>query len=48
MLLIVSQLFFAAAVGFINGLLHAFGNAVGIHDDFSVDVTGSASGRLCQ
>lgn len=48
MLFVVAQLLFPATVGLINGLLHAFRYAVGIHDGFAVHVTGCTSNGLCQ
>ena len=43
---VVTKLLFAAAFGLFDGLSHAVGDVVGIHDDTPVDVAGCASGRL--
>ena len=44
--LVVGQLLLAAAVGLVDGLLHALGDAVGIHDDPSVEVSRGPAHRL--
>ena len=44
--LVVFLLFGAAAGRFPDGLIHALGHGVGIHDDQAVDVAGGAAGGL--
>ena len=48
MFFVVFQLLFAAAVGLVDGQLHAFRNFVGIHDDHAVNIAGGTSGSLRQ
>ena len=45
-LLVVAQLFHAAALRFVNGLLHGARYLVGIHNDEAVHVAGGAASRL--
>ena len=47
-LLVVAQLFLTTTVGLVDGLLHALGNLVGIHDDQSVDVACRTTCCLCE
>ena len=46
--LVVFHLFAPSAVGLIYGLLHRFGNRIGVHDDESVDISCGAAGCLRQ
>ena len=43
---VVGDLFFAAAFGFVDGVLHGVGGFVGVHDDFAGDVAGGAADGL--
>jgi hypothetical protein len=43
---VIGLLNFAAAVGLGDGFFHAFGDVVGVHDDFAVDVAGGAADGL--
>ena len=43
---VVTKLLFAAAFSFFDGLPHAVGDVVGIHDDTPVDVAGCTTGSL--
>ena len=45
---VVFQLFLPSAVGFLYGLLHAFGNGIGIHDDHAVNIARCPSSGLGQ
>lgn len=45
---IIAHLLLASAVGFIDGLLHALGDGLGIHDDATVDVTRCTTGSLSE
>lgn len=43
---IVGHLDFPTASGFRDGFFHAFGDEVGVHDDFAFDVAGGAADGL--
>ena len=43
---VVTKLLVAAACSFFDGLPHAVGDVVGIHDDTPVDVAGCTAGSL--
>ena len=43
---VVGDLFFAAAFGFVDGVLHGVGGFVGVHDDFTGDVAGGTADGL--
>ena len=45
---VVFQLNTAAAVGLVDGALHALGDGVGVHDDLTVDIAGCAASGLRQ
>ena len=47
-ILIVFELDASAAGRLVNGLLHAVGDGVGIHDHFAVDIAGGTAGSLRQ
>ena len=43
---VVGDLFFAAAFGFVDGVLHGVGDFVGVHDDFAGDIAGGTADGL--
>ena len=43
---VVLHLFLPSSCGFIDGLLHATGDTVGIHNHFTMHVAGSTAGGL--
>ena len=45
---IISNLFFPAPAGFIDGPLHAFGHFIGIKNNQSIHITRCAAGSLCK
>ncbi len=48
MLLVIGQLYLSAAVGFVNGQLHAVGDFVGIHYHAAAEITCGTAYGLCQ